>query len=134
LRCVLDASCLPQPRPHPPPHPLTHARARPTLKTKQQNNDTSELASIELVSTTDMDEYARTYGLEMLVRTGAAGAADDAGDGATRARARQTVDEPCPQCRHRKLEFYTMQLRSADEGQTVFYECLNCKHKWSVNN
>jgi DNA-directed RNA polymerase I subunit RPA12 len=81
-----------------------------------------------------MDEYARTYGLEMLVRSSGAAGGDDAGDGATQARARQTVEEPCPQCGHRKLEFYTMQLRSADEGQTVFYECLKCKHKWSVNN
>jgi DNA-directed RNA polymerase subunit M/transcription elongation factor TFIIS len=116
---------------------LAHA---PRANNNNNNNNTNpnrtnktELASIELVSTTDMDEYARTYGLEMLVRTSAADA-DDAGDGATKARARQTVDEPCVQCGHGKLEFYTMQLRSADEGQTVFYECLKCKHKWSVNN
>jgi len=49
-------------------------------------------------------------------------------------RHRATVDEACPKCAHPQLEFYTMQLRSADEGQTVFYECPNCAHKFSQNN
>eukprot|EP00033_Pygsuia_biforma_P002173 GCRY01002408.1.p1 GENE.GCRY01002408.1~~GCRY01002408.1.p1 ORF type:complete len:127 (+),score=12.13 GCRY01002408.1:131-511(+) len=47
---------------------------------------------------------------------------------------RAKVNEKCPECGHLGLLFYTMQLRSADEGQTVFYECEECKHKFSVNN
>ena len=31
-----------------------------------------------------------------------------------------TVSEQCPKCNHDRASFYTMQLRSADEGQTVF--------------
>ncbi|TDH72848.1 hypothetical protein CCR75_000576 [Bremia lactucae] len=48
--------------------------------------------------------------------------------------ARATVEETCPKCGNREMEFYTLQLRSADEGQTVFYECKKCGHKSSVNN
>mmetsp|Transcript_19758 Transcript_19758/g.38683 ORF Transcript_19758/g.38683 Transcript_19758/m.38683 type:complete len:133 (-) Transcript_19758:504-902(-) len=47
---------------------------------------------------------------------------------------RAEVDETCPKCGHDKATFYTMQLRSVDEGQTVFYDCLKCAHTWSQNN
>ncbi|GBG27693.1 DNA-directed RNA polymerase subunit [Hondaea fermentalgiana] len=53
-------------------------------------------------------------------------------DTATQHRAE--VDETCPKCGHGKATFYTMQLRSVDEGQTVFYDCLKCAHTWSQNN
>lgn len=45
-----------------------------------------------------------------------------------------TIEEPCPKCGHHELFFYTMQLRSVDEGSTVFYECPKCAHKFSQNN
>ena len=44
------------------------------------------------------------------------------------------IEEPCPKCNHPELYFYTMQLRSVDEGSTVFYECKQCGHKFSQNN
>ena len=48
-------------------------------------------------------------------------------------KARAVIKEPCPRCNHPELSFYTMQLRSADEGQTVFYECGKCFHTFSTN-
>lgn len=47
---------------------------------------------------------------------------------------RATIEEPCVKCGHPEVGYYTVQLRSVDEGQTVFYDCPNCKHTWSVNN
>mmetsp|Transcript_23474 Transcript_23474/g.36181 ORF Transcript_23474/g.36181 Transcript_23474/m.36181 type:complete len:119 (+) Transcript_23474:277-633(+) len=47
---------------------------------------------------------------------------------------RATVEEPCVKCGEPEVKFYTLQLRSVDEGQTVFYECPACNHTWSVNN
>ncbi len=60
--------------------------------------------------------------------------ANDVNDDDDVERERATVDEPCPKCPNQVLRFYTMQLRSADEGQTVFYECEKCKHTFSQNN
>ena len=44
------------------------------------------------------------------------------------------IEEICPKCGNPEMYFYTMQLRSADEGSTVFYECPSCDHKFSANN
>ena len=40
-----------------------------------------------------------------------------------------TIKERCPKCAHPEMTFHTMQLRSADEGQTVFYTCPKCKYE-----
>ncbi|XP_072379945.1 DNA-directed RNA polymerase I subunit RPA12 [Diabrotica undecimpunctata] len=44
------------------------------------------------------------------------------------------VDRKCPKCGNDKMSYATLQLRSADEGQTVFYTCTKCKYKESENS
>lgn len=44
------------------------------------------------------------------------------------------VHEKCPKCGNEEMTFHTAQLRSADEGQTVFYTCVKCGFKFSQNN
>eukprot|EP00916_Digyalum_oweni_P020925 GHVL01034833.1.p1 GENE.GHVL01034833.1~~GHVL01034833.1.p1 ORF type:complete len:229 (-),score=44.06 GHVL01034833.1:111-737(-) len=46
---------------------------------------------------------------------------------------RSTIKESCPQCNNDTMQYWTMQLRSADEGQTVFYKCPKCEFTSSVN-
>nr|CAD7430731.1 unnamed protein product [Timema monikensis] len=37
------------------------------------------------------------------------------------------VERRCQHCNNDKMSYATLQLRSADEGQTVFYTCTKCK-------
>ncbi|PGH26856.1 hypothetical protein AJ80_01437 [Polytolypa hystricis UAMH7299] len=39
------------------------------------------------------------------------------------------IEYTCPGCGRPEMRFYTLQLRSADEGTTVFYSC-ECGHKY----
>ncbi|ORY76966.1 DNA-directed RNA polymerase I subunit RPA12 [Protomyces lactucae-debilis] len=47
---------------------------------------------------------------------------------------RATIEEKCVKCGNEQMTFFTLQLRSADEGSTVFYECPRCAYRFSTNN
>jgi len=44
------------------------------------------------------------------------------------------IERKCPKCGHDQMSYAAIQLRSADEGQTVFFTCLKCKYKESENS
>jgi DNA-directed RNA polymerase I subunit RPA12 len=77
--------------------------------------------------------------VQTVLRTGALGGAGDIDEAEAEAAAkgknaeRALVAEQCERCKHPEMYYYTMQLRSADEGQTVFYECPQCAFKSSTN-
>ncbi len=39
----------------------------------------------------------------------------------------------CRKCGSRKITYYDLQIRSADEGFTTFFTCLGCGGKWKKN-
>ena len=86
--------------------------------------------TVKITQVSDMEEVGRRFNLEPLVKRKER--LDE--ENALSSRTRAVVDEACPKCGERGLEFYLLQLRSADEGQTVFYECRKCSHKYSQNN
>lgn len=44
------------------------------------------------------------------------------------------INLPCPKCGNPELTYNTAQLRSADEGQTVFYSCESCGYKETIQS
>jgi len=44
------------------------------------------------------------------------------------------AEKVCPRCGNPEMSYATAQLRSADEGQTIFYTCPKCSYKFSENS
>ncbi|CAG89772.1 DEHA2F23540p [Debaryomyces hansenii CBS767] len=45
-----------------------------------------------------------------------------------------TIKEKCPKCGTEEMQYHVLQLRSADEGATVFYTCTGCGYRFRTNN
>ena len=47
----------------------------------------------------------------------------------------KTIEQKCinPKCDSNICHYTARQLRSADEGQTIFYECVKCSERFTLN-
>lgn len=45
-----------------------------------------------------------------------------------------TVERKCWRCGHNEMTYKTLQTRSADEGQTIFYYCVKCEAQENENS
>ena len=40
------------------------------------------------------------------------------------------VAQECPKCKKNKAYHWSIQTRSSDEPETLFFKCVECKHQW----
>lgn len=40
----------------------------------------------------------------------------------------------CGRCKQKDCVYHIMQIRSGDEGSTIFVKCNKCKHSWRINS
>ncbi|KAL6697202.1 hypothetical protein J3F84DRAFT_346962 [Trichoderma pleuroticola] len=45
-----------------------------------------------------------------------------------------TTEETCRKCGAKEVRYTALQLRSADEGTTLFYYCPECSERWNEGN
>ena len=77
----------------------------------------SKFANLKVVTTSSEDAFPSTLKLaRSVVKTSLK--KDELDDGAT-------IKEKCPKCGNEEMQYHTLQLRSADEGATVFIHVLN---------
>lgn len=90
----------------------------------QQNRDTSQRVIVTTSKPTAFPSSLRTR-LRSVV---AEPTEEDAGSGEA------VVNKACEKCNNEQCTWTAVQLRSADEGSTVFYTCTKCRHRWSEQN
>ena len=52
----------------------------------------------------------------------------------TETAAASTTLFTCSKCKSNRCTFYSLQIRSCDEGETIFITCMDCGKRWKKNS
>lgn len=92
----------------------------------QRSYDSSSFANLKVVTRSSDDAFPSALRLKKsVVKTVLKSSELEEG---------ATIKEKCPQCGNEEMQYHTLQLRSADEGATVFYTCTGCGYRFRTNN
>ncbi|CUM64039.1 uncharacterized protein PRCAT00001627001 [Priceomyces carsonii] len=87
---------------------------------------TSNFADLKVITRSSEDAFPSALKLKRSVVKTSLGK-EDLDEGAI-------IKEKCPKCGNEEMQYHTLQLRSADEGATVFYTCTQCGYRFRTNN
>lgn len=107
---------------------LDSVSAKPTLDCQvcTKSYASKQFADLKVVTKSSEDAFPSALRMKRsVVKTSLN--TDELEDGAT-------IKEKCPKCGNEEMQYHTLQLRSADEGATVFYTCTGCGYKFRTNN
>ncbi|CCF58015.1 hypothetical protein KAFR_0D03670 [Kazachstania africana CBS 2517] len=107
-------------------NPSTVSGSEVTCSQCQANYPKSEFSNLKVVTQTAEDAFPSSLrSKKSVVKTSLK--KNEVEDGAV-------IKEKCPKCGNDEMRYHTLQLRSADEGATVFYTCTACNYKFRTNN
>ncbi|MFS8019917.1 putative DNA-directed RNA polymerase transcription factor C2H2 family [Helianthus anomalus] len=89
----------------------------PLCKFKKKATD---VAKMEIKYTVSEEQIRRELGLSSIEVSGESSRSMD-------------YNVRCPKCSNKGVYYHTQQTRSADEGQTMFYNCPNCGYNFTDN-
>lgn len=104
------------------------------LPSLASTGDVTCLCCKYVVSSKLFDEKVIRYSVEFNSLEGADRAGKKKKTGAVDQADGPVIERKCPKCAHDLMSYAAIQLRSADEGQTVFFTCLKCQYKESENS
>ncbi|EAN90661.1 putative DNA-directed RNA polymerase I subunit [Trypanosoma cruzi] len=144
MYCAVCGAWMPQQKSLTSPPPVMWCQQCGTYH--QQNNNNNSGDGVYETSTGSASnntaaallftpKEVRAAQAEVMMARAKAGTTVGTAVGSTHVDNRVLEEAFCGTCGvHRQCKVFARQIRSADEGQTIFYQCITCNAEWQLNS